>query len=220
MTPDPAELALDRLQPMLLAEARQAHADGGVIAELKHDGYRLMVEIRGTRVALRTRNGADATSWYPELIRDLAGLSRERIVLDGEVVVLDAHGRSDFERLHARSRRRGWYDGADAVVFVAFDVLVHRGKDVRGQPLEARKAILARLMAKPTPSALLSQYVDGEHAPELYRMACELKLEGIVLKRLGSPYTGGEPRTGDWVKVKRPCATPAQRFERGDLSLG
>ncbi|RZL38305.1 MAG: hypothetical protein EOP35_06090 [Rubrivivax sp.] len=210
---------LAELDPMLLAEAKQARADDGVICELKHDGYRLLAQVQGPSVALRSRGGADATGWYPELARDLAGLSRARVVLDGEVVVLDDLGRSDFERLHARSRRRGWYDGADAVVFVAFDVLVHRGKDVRDQPLETRKALLSRLLAKPRPSVLLCQSVPGEHAPQLYRMACELKLEGIVLKRLGSVYTGGEPRTGDWVKVKRPGATPAQRFERGDLTI-
>jgi bifunctional non-homologous end joining protein LigD len=135
-------------------------------------------------------------------------------VLDGEVVVLDELGRSDFERLHARSHRRGWYEGADAVVYVAWDVLVHRGADVRGKPLEVRKALLTRLLAKARPSVLLSQHVDGLQAPELYRMACDLKLKGIVLKRLGSTYCGGEPRTGDWVKVKRPGATPAERFTR------
>ncbi|RZJ10731.1 MAG: hypothetical protein EOP39_08000 [Rubrivivax sp.] len=209
---------LAELKPMLLAEAKQARADAGVWCELKWDGYRLFAEVRGAHVALQSRNGADATGWYPELARDLAGLTPTRTVLDGEVVVLDDLGRSDFERLHARSRRRGWYDGADAVVFVAFDVLVHRGRDVRGQPLEARKALLARLLAKRRPSVLLSQHVDGLHAPELYAKACQLKLEGIVLKRLGSPYTCGE-RNGDWVKVKRPGATPAQRFERGDLSV-
>ena len=89
---------------------------------------------------------------------------------------------------------------------------------MRAQPLEARKALLARLLAKPRAGVMLSQHVDGMHAPELYGKACEMKLEGVVLKRLGSPYTGGE-RTGDWVKVKRPGATPAKRFERGDLTL-
>jgi bifunctional non-homologous end joining protein LigD len=113
------------LTPMLLAEANQARADDEVICELKWDDYRLLAEVRGAHVALQTRGGADATGWYPELARDLVGLSSTRVVLDGEVVVLDALGRSDFERLHARSRRRGWYTGADAVVFVAFDVLVH-----------------------------------------------------------------------------------------------
>lgn len=203
---------------MLLAEARHAKADVDVLAELKHDGYRCLAEIQGQRVELRTRNGADATGWWPEAAKALAGLATARTVLDGEMVVLDDLGRSDFERLHARSRRRGWYDGADAVVYAAFDVLVHRGKDVRARPLVDRKALLARLLAKPRPGVLLVQHVDGLHAPELYRMACELKLEGIVVKRLDSHYECGV-RSEAWVKVKRPGATPAQRFERGDVSF-
>ena len=204
---------------MLLTAARQPSTDPGWIAELKHDGYRLLAEVHGASVALRTRGGADATRWYPELVAALTGLTPTRTVLDGEVCVLDDLGRSDFERLHARSQRRGWYRGADAVVFIAFDVLVHRGRDVRGLALDVRLVLLARLLAKPPGGVLLCQHMPGEEAPRLFAAAVLLKLEGIVLKRLGSIYQGGEPRTGDWVKVKRPGATPAQRFTR-DVDLG
>ncbi len=63
--------------------------------------------------------------------------------------------------------------------------------------------------------------LPGEQAPDLYEAAVQLKLEGIVVKQLESPYVGGEPRTGHWVKIKRPGATPAQRFTRDtDLELG
>jgi bifunctional non-homologous end joining protein LigD len=207
------------LKPMLLTEAKAPWVAVGWEAELKHDGYRARVQVAGDQVEIRTRNGADATAWWPEIGAGLAGLTKSRTVLDGEAVVLDGIGRSDFERLHARSRRRRSHAGADAVTFVAFDVLVLRGRDVRALPLVERRAQLARLLASPRPDVLLSQAVPGEQAPQLYAMAVQLKLEGIVLKRLSSPYQCGQ-RSDDWVKVKRPGATPAQRFERGDLSLG
>lgn len=207
-------LHLAELQPMLLAASRVPWADPAFCAEIKADGYRLMAEIEGPRVELRTRNGANASTWYPEIRSTLAGLTKTRTVLDGEACVFDTIGRSDFEKLHARSRRRGWYAGADPVAFYVFDMLVHRGKDIRPLPLQDRKALLARLLARPRPGLLLCQYLPGDQAPDLYRMAVELKLEGIVMKRLASPYTGGEPRTGDWIKVKRPNATPAARFTR------
>jgi bifunctional non-homologous end joining protein LigD len=208
---------LAELHPMLLAEASHARADDSVIAELKHDGYRCRVEVIGARVEIRTRNGADATRWWPEVARGLAGLTKTRTVLDGEACVLDDLGRSDFESLHERSRRRGWYAGAPVVIFMAFDLLWLRGVDVRGEPLAQRKAQLAKLLAKPRDNVLLCQHVDGSHAPELYRMACELRLEGIVVKRLDSAYECGE-RSGAWVKVKRPGATPAERFTR-DMAI-
>lgn len=204
---------------MLLAEARAPWSDDAFLTEIKADGYRLMAQIDGPSVELRTRNGANATTWYPEIRAALAGLTKARTILDGEACVFDEIGRSDFEKTHARSRRRGWYAGADAVTFYVFDVLVHKGKDVRGLPLQERKGLLARLLGKPRSGLLLCQHLPGHQAPDLYRMAVELKLEGIVMKRLASTYTGGEPRTGDWIKIKRPGATPAGRFSR-ETALG
>jgi len=217
--PNSTDLDVRTLKPMLLTEARSVPADPAFAVELKADGYRLLAQIEDRQVELRTRNGADATGWYPELARSLSGLTKARTVLDGEVVVLDELGRSDFNRLHARSRRRGWYSGADVVVYMAFDVLVLRGQDVRPLSFSRRRSLLERMLAKPRPHLLLSKHMSGELAPDLFQMVLRLKLEGIVLKRLDSPYSGGEPRTGDWVKIKRPGATPARRFNRDDVSL-
>lgn len=105
-------LELSRLEPMLLAEAKKPWGDPLWIAETKEDGYRQLADISGAAVALRTRGGADSTRWYPELVRALGGLTKTRTVLDGEVVVQDEYGRSDFNRLHARSQRRRWFAGA------------------------------------------------------------------------------------------------------------
>jgi bifunctional non-homologous end joining protein LigD len=206
----PGGLDLADVAPMLLGERRAPFEAPGWTAELKFDGYRLLAGVRAGAVQLKTRNGADATRWYPEL-QVLAALPGNPI-LDGEVAVLDELGRSDFNRTHARSLRRGRPPGADAVVFCAFDLLAYRGRDLRARPLASRKAQLAQLLATPLPSVLYVQDVPGGVA-WLYAQAVALELEGIVAKRLDSPYRSGQ-RSDDWLKIKRPGATPARRFQR------
>jgi bifunctional non-homologous end joining protein LigD len=198
------------IEPMLLEQARQPFEAEGWTAELKFDGYRLLVETHVGRVRLKTRRGADATRWYPEL-RSLAALGG-RHVLDGEVAVLDQHGRSDFDALHARSRLRGWRAGAAPVVFCAFDILILAGEDVRGWPLVERKAALRELLAKPPEFVLYVQDVPGEVAG-LYQQAVAWQLEGIVAKQMASVYQSGV-RSPDWLKIKRPGAIPPGRFRR------
>lgn len=199
---------------MLLEQAKAPWADDSYCAMLKLDGWRGMADIQGAQVELRTRGGSNATRWWPEVCAGLSGLTTTRTVLDGEVVVLDEWGRSDFPRMNERSRRRRWYPGADPVVFFVFDALIVRGKDVRQLPLKKRLAMVARLLAKERPSVRICKHVPGRFAPELFEKAKLLRLEGIVMKRLDSPYVGGEPRTDHWVKIKRRGATPAGKFTR------
>ena len=98
-------------------------------------------------VALKTRGGADATAWFPELAAALSNLPPGAHILDGEVTVLDEIGRSDFNRVHARALRRRWYPGADPVVLCAFDLLAHKGQAIRALPIEERKRRLRDLLA-------------------------------------------------------------------------
>lgn len=206
---------IDDLQPMLLTATRQVPADPGAwLAEIKYDGYRLLAQADPDGVQLRSRGGTDASVWYPEIGRALSGLGPGRHVLDGEACVLDELGRSDFNRLHERSMRRRWVDGAPPVAYVAFDLLVHDGKDIRALPLLERKARLADLLTPAPLGVLRLSHLPGAQAGQLYQAALQLKLEGIVLKRLNSPYIGGEPRSRYWLKMKRPGATPAGRFKR------
>lgn len=192
----------------------------------KFDGYRLLADTapltppaprvsaapaRGRQtipVALRTRYGADATQWFPELHPILAGLGG-RHVLDGEVTVLDARGVSDFNRLHARALRRGWAPGCDPVVYAVFDLLVHDGRDIRALPLEARRERLRALLAG-TPQLLFVD--DTPDATALWALVLAMQLEGMVGKRLGSPYVAGA--SSDWIKIKRPGAIAPGRFRR------
>ena len=114
---------------------------------------------------------------------------------------LDDLGRSDFDSLHL---------SASPKTYCVFDLLVHNSVDIMSRPLAERKRRLAELLAEPLPSVLLvaSLYTDGEW---LYEQALALQLEGIVRKRLNSPYYPGI-RSPDWLKVKRPGAVPPERF--------
>ncbi|WP_291455588.1 hypothetical protein [Cupriavidus sp.] len=200
---------LDQLSPMLLVERKAVPRDAGWLYEIKFDGYRVLAST-GSTARLKSRGGIDATGWFPEVAAALADMP-DGTILDGEVCVLDEMGRSDFNRLHTRARRKRWYEGADLVVYCVFDMLVDKGKDLRAAALEKRKASLARLMRAHSDRVLHVTSVDDGRW--LYQSALDLQLEGIVGKRVGSTYQDGA-RSSDWVKVKRPGAVPPERFKR------
>ena len=172
------------------------------IHEIKHDGYRLIVQRDGKRVRLWTKGGHDWSHRYP-LITEAALHNRNTsFVIDGEAVLLGVDGRSDFNGLHSRKH--------DAEVqFYAFDILVSDGEDVRRLPLNMRKANLARLLARRVDGIFLSDFEQGEIGPDLFRHACLMGLEGIVSKRLGSPYRSGPSKA--WLKSKNPASAAVRR---------
>ncbi|CAG9169731.1 Multifunctional non-homologous end joining protein LigD [Cupriavidus pinatubonensis] len=161
-------------------------------------------------VALKTRGGVDATGWFPELVAALSSLPAGAHILDGEVAVLDEIGRSDFNRVHARALRRRWYTGADPVILCAFDLLAHKGQDIRALPIEERKRRLRVLLAGVERGIL---FVDSDPDGEwLFSAVFSLKLEGVVAKRAGSAYVAGE--SPDWLKIKCPGAVQQGSFHR------
>ena len=161
--------------------------------EIKHDGYRLIVQRDGKRVRLWTRNGHDWSGRYP-LITEAALRNRNTsFVIDGEAVLLGVDGRSDFGGLHSRRHD-------DEVQFYAFDMLVSDGEDIRKLSLSMRKTNLARLLARRVDGIFLSDFEQGEIGPDLFRHACLLGLEGMVSKHRDRPYRPG--RSPSWVKVK------------------
>ncbi|WP_310733649.1 ATP-dependent DNA ligase, partial [Aquincola tertiaricarbonis] len=190
-------------------------SDPDWLYEIKYDGYRMLAEWDGGTVRLQSRNGTDATRWFPEVVASLACLRGGRCIVDGEVCVLDDLGRSDFNKLHARAKRRGYRAGDDVTVFCVFDLLVQDGKSMMQLPLVERKKRLAKVLAGEMPCVLPVGHFD-EVGQDLYRQAVQLKLEGIVAKRMASPYVPGA-RSSDWLKIKRPGGTPAERFKRSVL---
>ena len=161
--------------------------------EIKHDGYRVIVQREAKRVRLFTRNGHDWSNRYP-LITEAALRNRSSsFVVDGEAVLLGVDGRSDFNGLHSQKHD-------DEVQFYAFDMLVSDGEDLRKLPLTMRKTNLARLLARRVDGIHLAPFEQGEIGPDLFRHACLMGLEGLVSKHQDSAYRAG--RFNCWVKVK------------------
>lgn len=168
--------------------------------ETKWDGVRAICAITSKAVYAVSRTGRDLTSQFPELAAIRSAFKNLPLIIDGEIVSLDAKGRSSFQRLQPRiNRLRGATDVRVAVSFVAFDVLMIGSDDLRQEPLESRKALLKKCLRTGQTKARFSSYVvrDGKKA---FDKARRQGLEGIVAKRLDSPYRSGRSR--DWLKVK------------------
>lgn len=190
-----------RLEPMLATLADHPFSDPNWLFEIKWDGVRALAWIDDGALTLRARSGADITGRYPELASLPTALSVRQAVLDGEIAALDAHGRSDFERLqermHVRAPAENLVSRVPAVFFV-FDLLYCDGYDLRRSPLIERKQLLQRLLH--TSEKFRFSDHQLQHGKELFGLARDTGLEGIVAKRLDSPYVS--ERSMNWVKLK------------------
>lgn len=164
------------------------------VHEIKWDGYRISAYVDGGKVVIRTRNGHDWTARFPAIARAAATLKVRSAVVDGEAVILDDRGRSSFAELQADLDRHG----SDRAVLYAFDLLFLDGEDLRKKPLEERRLALGGIIPKRS-TILMSEEFSGPGA-DLFRIACENELEGVVSKRLDRAYRSGRSR--DWLKTK------------------
>ncbi|WP_213879312.1 DNA ligase D [Pseudomonas sp. dw_358] len=164
--------------------------------EIKFDGYRLLARIDGDSVHLFTRNGHDWTAKMPAQAKALAALGLRSGWLDGEAVVADERGVPNFQAL-----QNAFETGkSDAIVYYLFDVPFLNGMDLREVPVEQRRAALAQLL-KAHEGGVLRYSDDFPETPEsLLDSACQLQMEGLIGKRVGSPYVSR--RSGDWIKLK------------------
>ena len=173
--------------------------------EIKHDGFRFMCRREGDRVRVYSRTGKDWADKVPAIVEAMLAVAAKSITIDGEGVVVDARGVTDFEQLFAVLERRG---GSRAAFLYAFDLIEFDGDDVRWRPWEIRRATLTRLLRKAIPGIRLSEHLDGD-GETIFRHVCKLGAEGIVAKRRDRPYRSG--RCADWIKVKNPAAPAANR---------
>lgn len=200
----------DDFRPMLLTERHIDFEEPGWLWEIQFDGYRLMALCGDGPIKLRTRSGADATAWFPEVAMGLSKFRGGPCILDGEICVLDQLGRSDFAAIHERVQRRRVYAGAPPVTYCVFDLLAVRGVDLSQRPLIRRKLALSKFLAAPPPSTLLVSYIKGRAEQVFHEAVIPLRLEGLVAKWADSVYQSGI-RSNDWVKVKRKaCARPCR----------
>jgi bifunctional non-homologous end joining protein LigD len=173
------------------------------IHEVKHDGYRLQVRREGDVVRLFTRRGFDWTKRYPAIVRTALALPARSCTLDGEAVVCGGDGIAVFEDIH----RRGIV--TDAMLY-AFDLLEYGGEDLRPFPLADRKRLLTKVIGRRSLGIVLSQHTDED----IFRGICKMGLEGVVSKRLSSPYRSG--RSTDWLKIKNPDSPAMIRAREGE----
>ncbi len=169
--------------------------------EIKWDGERALAFIRDGEVELRARSARNITGEYPEL-RELAKrINARKAIVDGEVVVLDESGRSDFGSIQARfgvqNPPRSLQEQAP-VTYYAFDLLYADGYDLRGVALEARKEELRKILS-PSGRVRFSDH-QIEKGVELFGVAERQGLEGIIAKRRDSLYVG--KRSPQWLKFK------------------
>jgi ATP-dependent DNA ligase len=195
-----------RVEPCLPRPAKEPPAGPGWIHEIKHDGFRILARRDKDCVRLATRNGSDFTARYPKIVAAIESLPVRSSVIDGEAIVVNEHGLSIFDILRYRLRD-------DAAVLCVFDLIEADGADLRRQPLERRKAMLAELLRGVRDGVAFNQHFEGEGGI-VFQHACALGCEGIVSKRLGSHYRSG--RVDHWLKVKNPAAPAVKREAEED----
>lgn len=169
------------------------------IYEIKFDGYRIMARIDTDGIRLFTRNGHDWSAKMPQLIQALQALELPSAWLDGEIIVLDDKGTPSFQAL--QNAFEGGQGGG--IVYYVFDAPFLAGRDIRGEPLSARRASLRQVIdghASRLGGRVRFSEAFQAAPSELMRTACGLGLEGIMAKRADAPYVSR--RTGTWLKVK------------------
>jgi bifunctional non-homologous end joining protein LigD len=202
---DPTAMEMpEGVQPMQARLSTLPREESEWAFEVKWDGVRAIAYSQPGRLRLESRNGNDVTPAYPELQALNGALGAHVAILDGEIIAFDAQGRPSFEALQPRMHQRGAgavrrLMGSTPVTFVVFDLLWLDGHSLMELPYALRRERLEGLR------------LAGEHwrTPELQigdgtgllAATRALGIEGIVGKRLSSPYTPGR-RGGGWIKVK------------------
>jgi len=190
------------IPPMLAVPARELPApEAQWTAEFKWDGVRAVAYVSAGGLRLVSRNGRDMTRAYPELAELAAQAGERQMVLDGEIVAF-ARGRPSFAGLQRRMLARepaAYLVAAFAVTYLVFDIMYLDGQQLAGRPYADRRAILEA-------QGLASGHV---HVPPSFpgggravrAVSIQQGLEGVVAKRLDSPYRPGR-RSASWLKIK------------------
>ncbi|MGN1201561.1 MAG: DNA ligase D [Candidatus Caccovivens sp.] len=164
--------------------------------EIKFDGFRTLAFLEDGKARLVSRNNKDFTSKFKEIADALEDFSKGRaMVLDGEIVVFDERGRSDFGALQSYLKS----PNGKSLVYIVFDILALDGVDLRQRPLIERKKKLQEALKYTPENIVVSDFVEGK-GDECFDVAQKLGLEGIIGKNKKSAYHG--ERNEDWVKCK------------------
>lgn len=196
--------AVGIIEPMLCQTADSAFSSKDWIYELKYDGFRMLAYGGGGQAKLRYRSGLDPTDRYPEITSAVRALPVSDLILDGEVVALDAEGKPDFHKLSFRGQMHRATEIqraalASPVTYIVFDLLAAGGHDLRNVPLIERKTILQQILPDIGPLRF-SEHIP-EHGEALLEQVVARGMEGVVAKKASSVYKS--KRSPDWLKMKK-----------------
>ena len=200
-----AEPMPEKIVPMMARTATLPRDDEDWAFEVKWDGVRAVCHSEPGRMRLHSRNLLDLTPRYPEVGRLNRALSHHRAILDGEIVALDAEGRPSFgalqRRMHVGSESTVRRLAKETpVTYIIFDLLWLDGHSLMDLPYSERRARLAELELGDNGRWRVPDYVVG-HGQQLLSATEQQGLEGVIAKRLDSPYEPGR-RTPSWLKIK------------------
>ncbi|RYD20512.1 MAG: DNA ligase D, partial [Verrucomicrobiaceae bacterium] len=184
------------IPPQLARPVPSVPEGEGWLHELKYDGYRLIAVRTKAGLKLFTRSGLDWTERFSGLAKRLQALSKKDFVMDGEAVVFDTKGRSNFGDLQAALQG----DHQEKIEFVAFDLLHFDGENLRDLPLSMRLERLEKIVPDEKDLIHRSKVWPWAEGKDLFKQACKTGLEGIISKSVAGRYQEGSRK--DWVKSK------------------
>jgi bifunctional non-homologous end joining protein LigD len=181
------------IKPMLAKLVEAPFDDQEWLFEVKWDGYRALAYL-DHEVRLRSRSNQSFNALFSSIVKELSKIKHQAI-LDGEVVVLDRRGKSDFQLIQNYQRR-----GSGNLCYCVFDLLFLDGKDLRAFPLIKRKQMLKKLLASvPLSIIRYSDHVESK-GKAFFQEAVKQGIEGIMAKRKESHYLSS--RSSSWLKIK------------------
>ena len=187
-------------KPQLATLVDDVPTGNGWMHEIKFDGYRALVAVKGEDVRVYTRSGKDWTDKFGPLVEVMADLDLPSALIDGEIVAVDAKGNPDFSTLQRVLKRGHGSQGKDdALQFHAFDLLELDGEDLADLSNIERKERLEALLGSAEPPVFVADHVIGA-GEKLYRQMCDAGQEGIISKTVDGRYSGSRGKR--WVKVK------------------
>ncbi|WP_411273339.1 DNA ligase D [Daejeonella sp.] len=182
------------IKPMLATLVEEPFDDPDWVYEVKWDGYRTLGFINNGEVDLLSRNNKSFNDKFYPIVKSLQAWNIDAVV-DGEIIVLNAKGISDFEKL------QNWRSEADGeIVFYVFDLLWYHGKSLINMPLSQRQQVLRDVLPVEDDSIRLSK-VFKANGVDFFNAAEKMGLEGIIAKKAESTYSLNV-RSREWLKIK------------------
>lgn len=185
------------VSPQLATLVKEPPSGDKWLHELKFDGYRMLCRIDGGRVSFWSRNGKDWTGKFSNVVEAVKSLKVTTAIIDGEIIIVDAQGRSNFQKLQ-RAMAKAVTSG---FAYQAFDLIYLDGFNLTKTPLKDRKDLLRDIFKSAGRRNALhySEHYQG-NGDAFFKHACEYGIEGIVSKLADSPYES--TRNRNWLKIK------------------